>query len=246
MINTDFSSFFSQGSSAMGSGINLSDYASIKNGSYGKVLKAYYAKNPDKTKPGSSNSDASPTTESAKNLATVKKDSSELKSSADALLDRSSKSLFHKKDITTKDKDGKETTVNDYDKDAIYKGVKSFIDDYNALLDSAGKSTSTKVLKQVANMTSYTKANAKLLSQAGLTIGKDNKLSVDENSLKKANIVTLKSLFNNTGSFADSIASKASQTSKYAANEAGKANTYNQNGYYGSNANSGSIFNNFF
>ena len=42
-INFDISSFFNKQSSggAFGS-INLSDYASIKNGTYGKLLKSYY------------------------------------------------------------------------------------------------------------------------------------------------------------------------------------------------------------
>ena len=43
--NVDYSYLFG-GTQApsTGGGINLSDYAAIKNGSYGKLLKAYYAK----------------------------------------------------------------------------------------------------------------------------------------------------------------------------------------------------------
>ena len=45
--NMDYSTLFGGGApyidSGMG-GINVSDYAMIKNGSYGKLMKAYYAK----------------------------------------------------------------------------------------------------------------------------------------------------------------------------------------------------------
>lgn len=45
--NMDYSSLFGGGApyidNGMG-GINVSDYAMIKNGSYGKLMKAYYAK----------------------------------------------------------------------------------------------------------------------------------------------------------------------------------------------------------
>ncbi len=48
-IRTDYSTLFnslgsSKNTDIFSSGINLSDYADIKSGSYGKLLKAYYAK----------------------------------------------------------------------------------------------------------------------------------------------------------------------------------------------------------
>ena len=43
--NVDYSYLFGGMQTPLaGSGFSLSDYASIKNGSYGKLLKAYYAK----------------------------------------------------------------------------------------------------------------------------------------------------------------------------------------------------------
>ncbi len=44
--NVDFSALFSgtSDSSSVGNTNMLSDYAAIKNGSYGKLMKAYYAK----------------------------------------------------------------------------------------------------------------------------------------------------------------------------------------------------------
>ncbi|MCR5626310.1 MAG: hypothetical protein K6F99_03220 [Lachnospiraceae bacterium] len=67
-----------------------------------------------------------------------------------------------------------------------------------------------------------------LLSDVGITIGSDNKLSVDEEALKKADVTTLKVLFSNTNSLADDISSKASSISRAAANAGGT--TYTSDG----------------
>ena len=68
--------------------------------------------------------------------------------------------------------------------------------------------------------TSSTKANSRLLSEVGITIGKENKLELDEDKLKNANISTLKTLFTGTNSFADRIAQKADAISKAISNSA--------------------------
>ena len=71
------------------SGVNsasslLSDYASIKNGSYGKLMKAYYAK--DKTSGSSSkSSDTKADKTTIQNLNKVQTATEDLKKSADAL-----------------------------------------------------------------------------------------------------------------------------------------------------------------
>ena len=55
-----------------------------------------------------------------------------------------------------------------------------------------------------------------------------------------------KSLFNGTGSYAYTIASKSAMTNSYADMEAARANTYNKYGSYGSTYNAGSIYNSYF
>ena len=68
----------------------------------------------------------------------------------------------------------------------------------------------------------------------GITIGKGNKLGLDEDTLKKANIITLKSLFTGAGSFADKISQKAGSLSSAAANATAKVKgtTYTNKGGY--------------
>lgn len=82
-----FSGLSSSASNAL-SGNWLADYASIKNGSYGKLMKAYYAKDSGDSKTAASTITKKDTaTDTAKKaLAKVETTTDALKESADALL----------------------------------------------------------------------------------------------------------------------------------------------------------------
>lgn len=218
----DFSALM--GGTANSSGSLLSDYASIKNGSYGKLLKAYYVKQDAEN--------ASVSGDSRQKLSLMRSSADSLKKSADAL---NTSSLWEKKKIKKKDEEtGKETEIEDYDWESITKAVKSFIEDYNAVVGQAGDSDTKNVLRKAMWMTGITDSNERLLSEVGITIGKGNKLELDEDSLKEANVTTLKSLFTGSGSFADRISQKAGSLSNAAANAAArvKGTTYTSNGSY--------------
>lgn len=218
----DFSALM--GGTSNSSGNMLSDYASIKNGSYGKLLKAYYAKQDADS--------ASLSGDSAKKLSSMRSGADSLKKSAQAL---NNSSLWEKKKIKKKDEEtGEETEVEDYDWNAITKAVKSFVQDYNAVVEQAGNSDTRNVLRNAAWMTGITDNAEKLLSKVGISIGKGNKLELDEDVLKEADITTLKSLFAGTGSFADKISQKAGSLSVVAANAAAKVKgtTYTSRGGY--------------
>lgn len=218
----DFSALM--GGTVNSSGNLLSDYASIKNGSYGKLLKAYYARQDAEN--------ASVSGESRQKLSLMRSSADSLKKSADAL---NNSSLWEKKKIKKKDEEtGEETETEDYDWDSFTKAVKSFIEDYNAVVEQAGDSDTKSILRNAVWMTGITDSNEKLLSEVGITIGKGNKLELDEDSLKEANVITLKSLFTGTGSFADQISQKANSLSNAAANAAAriKGTTYTKNGSY--------------
>lgn len=185
----DFSALM--GGTVNSSGNLLSDYASIKNGSYGKLLKAYYAKQDAEN--------ASMSGDSAQKLTLMRLSADSLKKSADAL---NNSSLWEKKKIKKKDeKTGEENEVEDYDWTAITKAVKSFVDDYNSVVGQAGDSDTKNVLRNATWLTGITDKAGNLLSKVGITIGKGNKLELDEDALKEANISTLKLLFTGHGSF---------------------------------------------
>ena len=203
--------------------INLADYASIKNGSYKKLMKAYY-KQEEEEKASAAGGD------SKTKLTSIKATADELKSSAEAL---QKEDLWQKKTFTkTDEQTGEETTYEDYDWEAITNAVKKFTDAYNSMVEGAGNSDTKNVLMNTSWMTKMTASNAKLLAKAGIEIGKDNKLSVDEEALKK-NLSTTKFIFKGYNSFADKVATKAGGISDSAARAAADmASAYDKHGAY--------------
>lgn len=245
-VSTLFSSLGSSKSTGSGLfGINLSEYASIRSGSYGKLMRSYFSM--DSTKGTSKSDDSTKNTiedlatttstskDSTKTLAAIESDAKELTDSAKALYTRSNNKVF------TKDSGGS------YDTDKIYKAVKRFADDYNSMLDTAGKSSTNRISRSVSSMKNETSYNEKPLKEIGITVDeKTGKLSVDETTFKSADTEKIKNLFNGTGSYAYSVAPKAAMTESYAKSEAAKSNTYTKNGTYNYNYNSGNIFTDMF
>lgn len=245
-VSTLFSSLGSSKSTGSGLfGINLSEYASIRSGSYGKLMRSYFSM--DSTEGTSKSDDSTKNTiedlatttstskDSTKTLAAIESDAKELTDSAKALYTRSNNKVF------TKDSGGS------YDTDKIYKAVKRFADDYNSMLDTAGKSSTNRISRSVSSMKNETSYNEKPLKEIGITVDeKTGRLSVDETTFKSADTEKIKNLFNGTGSYAYSVATKAAMTESYAKSEAAKSNTYTKNGTYNYNYNSGNIFTDMF
>ena len=219
-------------------GLNLSDYASIKNGSYGKLLKAYYTQDQSADARSSAVSSVAQKVvgnsyDSTATNTSLSKETSALVKSADVLLQKGKDSIFEEKELVTKDENGVETKEKGYDREAIYNAVSAFAKDYNALLDTAGKSNNKSVLSTAANMTGQTGIYKNALSKVGITIGDDNKLSIDKEALGKADVSTIKSLFNGSGSLADTTKSRAEMIASSAQSDAFKAGgTCAANGAY--------------
>lgn len=224
----------------------LADYYSIRNGSYKKLLTAYYDKygetgnNTKVTKKNQFTNSIS--ADSSKVLANAKEDSKALQQSSKALLTKGSDTLFKK--VTTTDAEGNKTSA--YDMDKIYKGIKSFVDNYNKVIDSSDTINSSSILRSISGMVSTTKSNEKMLGDMGITINSDNTLSINEEIFKSSDALKVKSLFNTTGSYGYYIAAKASEMNYNAGQEAGKSNTYNSYGSYSPTYSSGNLYNSFF
>ncbi len=205
---------------------SLGDYSSIRTGSYKRLLKSYYAQQETNNKESTATN-----TDSLEKKALL-----EVKSSADILGEASNKllsgKLFEKTDITVKDANtGTSSVTKDYDRDAIYKAIKGFVDSYNDTLDSASEVDSTSVLQKTLFMTNQTSAYKKSFSNVGITIASDNKLMVDEAKLKKADINELKTLFTGFNSFASKTTQKASAIANASTWSAG-TKTYTRSGTY--------------
>lgn len=176
----------------------LGDYAAIKNGSYGKMMKSYYAK--------LEKQEAEESGETDKSKAGKVKDSAS--ASAAASLYKSASAL---------------TSLNYDDRseeniDKITDSVSSFVKDYNSLMKSASKSENETVKKQAESLYESYYTNYKLFSKIGITMNSDRTLSLDEDALKKTladtekgHGSTVKTLFSGIGSFADKAVDKASR-----------------------------------
>ncbi|WP_294307303.1 hypothetical protein [Pseudobutyrivibrio sp.] len=203
---------------ASSSTFSLADYSLIKSGTYGKLMKAYYAQ--EKAQASSSGKD------SKSKLSVMADTAAALSKSSEALMNGA---LWTKKSLTEKDEaTGEETTKSDYDWSAIAKALNTFIDDYNSTVEEAGNSNTKAVLRNAAWMTKTTSVNRELLAKVGISIGKGNKLSLDEEQLKKAEISDLKSLFMGHNSYASQLMSKGNSI----ANAAGSGSAYTNKGTY--------------
>lgn len=248
MINNDYSFLFSSLNSSNSSGLGnlnfLSDYASIKNGSYGKLMKAYYSETrSDAVSSLAASKSNSISEDDSKALKEMQSATDSLKESADALL---SKALFEKKDITVENEDGTKTTKKDYDRDAIYSAVSQFVEDYNAVLDTSEKISSKSILNKTMNMVTAMVSNESMLSKLGISIEEDSTLKIDKDTFLKADMGTAKTLFGSNGSLGYRVSAQSSLINFAVTNEVNRANTYTQNGTFSSTYSSGNLFTGFF
>lgn len=224
-ISSMFGGFGSNNS--LGS-FNFSDYASIKNGSYGKLMKSYYAEQKKSTRAEKTDKDTSSKINRKKEaaidktgLTQMKKEADRLKTAAEAL----------NEDALWKQTDGK------YDMDKIVSAVKTFANEYNDTLNQAAKVNSKDIAQDVRYMNSMTNTMSKALSKIGVTVGTDGKLSVNEDELKKANVTSIKSLFAGSVSYGSQISDRASEIAR---------DTVMNSSVYGSNGTLSSSLSNMF
>ncbi len=241
-----FSSLGSGAASVAGSNW-LSDYASIKNGSYAKLMKAYYSETAsDSVKSVAKNNRSvskTVTSEESARYAKVQTTADSLKESADALLN---KSLFTQKDIVTKNEDGTETAKRGYDTDAIYKAVNSFVTSYNSVIGAVKNTDDDTVARRTESMVNQTAGSEKALLSIGISVNADNTLSLDKDAFMKADMTRVKSLFNGSGSYGYQVSARASMIDYAADNASHKRSFYNAGGGYHSSFNNGNLFNTYF
>lgn len=192
-----YSSLLGGGSASGGTGAStlLTDYASIKNGSYGKMMKAYYAKQK--------------AAEAEEDETTAKKKS---KTTTDAAAASAAKKFYD----TASKMSGLNYSADNMDE--LYDKVSAFIKDYNSMITSASKSKNSSVQAQADSLNDYVYQNYKLLAKVGITMNSDRTLSVDEDTFKRVNektgstnVPTLTTLFKGVGSFADKATDRASK-----------------------------------
>ncbi len=210
--NQDYSYLFqslSSGSGGMGNLNFLSDYASIKNGSYAKLMKTYYgtaqSSSAAASKKSSSGNILDKILDEKKNPK-VSKEAQE----ANANLTTGLSSL--KSSVAALQKDGTYTdTANGKSAaDKVVSAMKAFVSDYNNVVSAAKNSTLANKTAYVANMMNSTATNADKLAEIGVSINGNGTLELNEAKLKEAGASKVQDLFSsdNIMSYGSMIASR--------------------------------------
>ena len=125
--------------------------------------------------------------------------------------------------------------------DSTVSMIKNFADYYNNTLNSLEKSDSVQALEKGVSLVNTTRAFARTLNNIGITVGSDNRLTVNADKLAKASDSDLKALFNGTYSYAAKVADKSGVISRAAGLSAQLS--YNSQGKINS---SGNVFTDMF
>ncbi|MCQ2524998.1 MAG: hypothetical protein MJ123_11730 [Lachnospiraceae bacterium] len=202
-FNFDVTSLFgglnSNNSNNLFGGINLSDYSLIKRGGYKKLMKSYYDEQSGKT------THKNNVTTNKKEQAIDKTGLTQMKKESDGL--KSAVEAFNKDDLWKQ-------TNGEYDMEKITGAVKSFVNEYNDVINQSSKVNSKEISQTMRYMSSMTNTMSKALSKIGVAVGVDGKLSINEDTLKKANVTSIKSMFAGAGSYGAQIEAKASEVSR--------------------------------
>lgn len=198
-LKNGYSSLFSgmtsssTGSSSMSN--LLADYTSIKNGSYGKLMKSYYGSVQNSSTASTSRKSSSggvleKILEEKKNPKVskdVQKANANLTTGLSSM--KTSVSALQNDATYTDTKNGQSAA------DKVVSAVKAYVADYNNVVNAAKGSTLTNKTAYVANMMSSTAKNADKLSEIGITINSRGTLEINESKLKAADISEVQDLF---------------------------------------------------
>lgn len=192
MSNFNIGSFFSSGSTNSSSNY-LADYASIKSGSYRRLMKSYYNSSDSYSSKGSTartNNVLEKLLEERRNP-TISKEAQEANQNLTTGLSNLTKSVAAlQNDSTFTDSQNGQTAG-----DKVLSAVKAYVSDYNDVVSSSKKSTLTNKSSHVGAMMSSSNENADKLKEIGITINRDGTLLLNEKALQAADISKVQDLF---------------------------------------------------
>lgn len=201
----------------------LSDYNSIRNGSYGRLMKKYYGSSVS----GSSSSDSTKSKGSSGVLEKIleekrnpkvseeaENNNSKLTSSVGYL--KNAVSALQKSDTfeDTKDSSGSASSTG---KEKTVSALKNFVSYYNDALTASKRSTMTNVSSNVAGIMKAVDSNAEKLKEIGITKNNDGTLNFNEKLLSDDELDKVKELFSGDDamSFGSAVASRLNRVSLY-------------------------------
>lgn len=188
----------------------FSEYASIRNGSYGRLLKAYYGKG--QTSGTTSTGTQRNRSNVLEQILEERKHPKVSKEAEKANSDLTSGVAKLKNSVTAlqNDKTYTNTENGQNASDKVASALKTFVSDYNDVVNSAKKSTLSNKTAHIASMMKSTAANADKLKEMGITINKNGTLQYNEGMAKKADISKVQELFSskNSMSYGSTVASR--------------------------------------
>ncbi len=217
MAGIDFNKFFGNSSSGGMNSINFSDYNQIRNGSYGKLLKSYYSKQDAVNSTSKTDATKTDTTSKAKSASKVYKKSTELNASTETTKMKSAADELKTSAESLTNNDAWKKKNGTLDTDAVLKSVKEFANDYNDVIAQNDKVASKSVTNQTQYMKSASETMSKALEKVGVTFDKEGKMSVNEETFKKAEEKDLRAAFYGSYSYSSQIASNAAAIGSAAA-----------------------------
>lgn len=209
----------------------LGDYNSIRSGSYGKLMKAYYSMDAGEEVSSLAEKTVKKPEESkeAKAVATAQ-------TKVDTLDDAVSKLYTSEKDsVWTKG-----------DMEEIYSAVNSYVTGYNTTLESAVEVGDETVNNRALTLISNTEMYKDDLSKIGITINEDDTLSIDKKAFMAAGVDKVKEVFQGRGSYGHIQDSQIDLLKNAIDYKAVSASTYNSNATYNTLGNSGALFDSLF
>ncbi len=215
MSGIDYSSLFGKTSGLAGM---LGDYSSIRSGSYGKLMKSYYASELGSVNSKASSSGRSNTLDKILEERKNPKVSKEV-SQANSKLNSSVSNL---KDSlgTLQNADTFKDTENGTDaRTKVENALKSYVNAYNDSVTAGKKSTNLNMTSNVAGAIEATKANKDALAEIGISVNNDGTLSLDTKKLKDVDLDTVKDAFDGSKalSYGSAVASRLNRISTTAA-----------------------------
>lgn len=209
----------------------LGDYNSIKTGSYGKLMKAYYteAAGEEVSSIAKDRIKKTPVSEEEKAVATAQ-------TKVDSLEDAMSK-LYTSEE---------ESIWKEGDMDKIYSAVDSFVKGYNETLESVAEVDSKTVNNRGLTLINNTEMYKDDLAKIGISINNDDTLSIDKKTFSAASVEQIESVFNGRGSYGHVQSSQVELLKSAVDYEAVSASTYNSNATYNTLGTTGSLFDSLF
>ena len=195
-MNQGYSQLFQGLSSSGGNSGNMnffSDYASIKNGSYGKLLKNYYGTGMSST----GNSSTAKTSNVLERILEERRNpkvSEDVKEANSNLISGIS-SLKNSVSSLQNDKTYTNTENGQTATEKVASAMKSFVSEYNEVVNASKRSTLTNKTAYIANMMTTTAANADKLKEIGVTINANGTLQLNEGQLKATDLSKVQELF---------------------------------------------------